>query len=169
MENTTGLVSERVAENVRYHRQSQEMTLADLAERVSEVRGQPVSLNTISKIEGNKRGIDVDDLVHLAEALDLEPVQLLADGRMTLELELLLAMGGWKGTNRQLADLEAQVAVYQELRTADGQRVEEIIVRARQVDKELARKMVRQCIADGFTRPDGPWPRSDRPEHEDEA
>lgn len=78
MDNDEGVkpVAARVAENVRALRTERGLDLADVAEGMAEL-GRPLSLNGVSKIERGKRGIDVDDLVALALALDVSPLRLL--------------------------------------------------------------------------------------------
>lgn len=69
-------VAARVAENVKMLRTERGFDLADVAHRMAEL-GRPLSLNGVSKVERGKRGVDVDDLVALALALDVTPNRLL--------------------------------------------------------------------------------------------
>lgn len=52
------------------------MTLTDLSEKLDEL-GRPMSVPTLSAVENGKRRIDVDDLAHLALALDVSPAALM--------------------------------------------------------------------------------------------
>jgi len=78
MENIEGQrpVAARVAANVRVLRNERGLDLADVSETMTAL-GRPLSLNGLSKVERGKRGIDVDDLVALALALDVSPLRLL--------------------------------------------------------------------------------------------
>jgi len=66
----------RVADNLQALRRARQLTLADVADRVSAL-GQPMSLGILSKIENGDRRVDVDDLVALAVALGVTPNRLL--------------------------------------------------------------------------------------------
>ncbi len=78
MENIEGQrpVAARVAANVKMLRSARGLDLADVSETMTAL-GRPLSLNGVSKVERGKRGIDVDDLVALALALDVSPLRLL--------------------------------------------------------------------------------------------
>jgi len=65
-----------VAENVRVLRRQEGLELAALSARL-EGLGQPISVSGLSKLELGTRGVDVDDLVALAVALDVSPSRLL--------------------------------------------------------------------------------------------
>ncbi|QNJ90995.1 helix-turn-helix transcriptional regulator [Mycolicibacterium fluoranthenivorans] len=71
-----GWAGETVLHNLPRFRALRRMTLMDLAERLDEL-GRPMSVPTLSAVENGKRRIDVDDLVHLALALDVSPAALL--------------------------------------------------------------------------------------------
>lgn len=76
--NEIGAMGAGVAENLKRIRSAQRMTTDRLAERMTEL-GRPMYANTITKIEKLQRRIDVDDLVALATALSVTPVQLLEE------------------------------------------------------------------------------------------
>lgn len=78
MENAEPSPSARVAANVRRLRHDQGMTLSDLSAALSAL-GRPMAVTTLSKVELGQRGIDVDDLVALAEALNVSVSTLLGD------------------------------------------------------------------------------------------
>jgi transcriptional regulator with XRE-family HTH domain len=65
-----------VAAAVAAHRQRRGLDQAGLAERVT-AAGRPMSASVLGKVEAGARRVDVDDLVALAAALDVDPVQLL--------------------------------------------------------------------------------------------
>ncbi len=69
-------VRRRVAENVRLLRRERGWSLEALSARLARL-GRPLSLSGISKVENGDRGVDVDELVALALALDVTPNRLL--------------------------------------------------------------------------------------------
>ncbi len=69
-------VAARVAANVRTLRNERGLDLADVSETMTAL-GRPLSLNGVSKVERGKRGVDVDDLLAMALALDVSPNRLL--------------------------------------------------------------------------------------------
>ncbi|MCP2628126.1 helix-turn-helix domain-containing protein [Mycolicibacterium smegmatis] len=72
-----GPTASTVARNLkRFRAELRGWTLADLAERMTEV-GRPMTANTLSAIETQARRIDVDDLIALAAALGISPAALL--------------------------------------------------------------------------------------------
>jgi len=68
--------AERVRTNVKRFREEQRLTLGQLAERLAEI-GRPMLASGVSKIEQGDRRVDVDDLVALAVALEVNPNALL--------------------------------------------------------------------------------------------
>ncbi|MDF2705535.1 MAG: helix-hairpin-helix DNA-binding motif-containing protein [Nonomuraea muscovyensis] len=68
-----------VAASVVAHRQRRGWDQAHLAQRVTEA-GRPMSTSVLGKVESGTRRVDVDDLVALAAALEVSPVQLLPGG-----------------------------------------------------------------------------------------
>lgn len=52
------------------------MKLSELSDRMGEL-GQPLGITGLSKIENGKRGVDLDELVGLARALDVPPLLLI--------------------------------------------------------------------------------------------
>lgn len=81
MENASKLppIARTLGKNVRTLRQERGLSLAELSERLGRI-GRPIGLNVLSKIENVGRGVDVDDLVALAIALDVSPSRLLLPG-----------------------------------------------------------------------------------------
>jgi transcriptional regulator with XRE-family HTH domain len=69
----------QVAAAVAAHRQRRGLDQAALAAAVT-AAGRPMSASVLGKIESAARRVDVDDLVALAAALDVEPAQLLPGG-----------------------------------------------------------------------------------------
>lgn len=74
--NEIGDVGRNVAANVRRFRVGQGLTTEQLAGRVAALR--PMYATTITKIEKEDRRVDVDDLVAIAQALNVPPMELLA-------------------------------------------------------------------------------------------
>lgn len=66
----------RVAAEVAAHRQRLGLEQLQLAARL-EMAGRPLSASVLGKIEAGARRVDVDDLVALARALEVEPADLL--------------------------------------------------------------------------------------------
>jgi len=69
-------IADRVSANLRDLRKARGLSLADVSERMNKL-GRPLSLSGLSKVERGDRGVDVDDLVALALALDVTPSRLL--------------------------------------------------------------------------------------------
>jgi nucleoside phosphorylase len=66
----------RVAQRLRELRGDRQLTLAQLAERLTEL-GHPLQVSVLSKIEKGHRRIDADDIIALALALDVSPNRIL--------------------------------------------------------------------------------------------
>jgi transcriptional regulator with XRE-family HTH domain len=71
-----GLTGETVRANIKRLRREKEMTLRDLSDHTGRVV-RPMAHNTISEIERGARRVDVDDLIALAEGLNVSPIALL--------------------------------------------------------------------------------------------
>ncbi len=84
----------RVAANLREVRKARGLDLADVSARMARL-GRPLSISGLSKVERGQRGVDVDDLVALALALDVTPNRLLLTAEATPEgiTELTPKMG----------------------------------------------------------------------------
>jgi len=141
MDNSDGInpVAARVAENVRTLRKERGLDLADVAERMAEL-GRPLSLNGVSKVERGKRGVDVDDLVALALALNVSPLRLLlapdaSDDRISLTPKVSVS----KRDAWQWASGEHQLGLTEELEEASTQRggdVDDALRRAEEFSNE---------------------------------
>lgn len=70
-----GPMTRQVGVNAHKIRKARGLSLATVAERMTAL-GRPMTLNSVSKIENQKRGVDLDDLVALARALDVPPLVL---------------------------------------------------------------------------------------------
>jgi transcriptional regulator with XRE-family HTH domain len=64
-----------VGENLARWRKERRLSLAQLSARVGDL-GVPINLNSLNKIEHANRGIDLDELVALARALNVSPLVL---------------------------------------------------------------------------------------------
>jgi transcriptional regulator with XRE-family HTH domain len=93
----------KVAENVANLREQRGLTLDQLSARLREM-GRPIIASGISKIEQGERRVDADDLVALARALEVMPVELLQDRAHSRSLshELALQRG-----RRALGEMQA--------------------------------------------------------------
>ncbi|WP_336246804.1 helix-turn-helix transcriptional regulator [Streptomyces cupreus] len=70
-----------MAENLATHRKRLGLDQRELARRVTDEFGRPMTASIISKIEKGDRRVDVDDLVALAAALGVSPVTLMLPDR----------------------------------------------------------------------------------------
>jgi len=141
MDNFDGIkpVAARVAENVRTLRKERGLDLADVAERMAGL-GRPLSLNGVSKVERGKRGVDVDDLVALALALNVSPLRLIltpdaSDDRISLTPKVSVP----KRDAWQWASGEYQLGLTEELDEASTQRgrdVDDVMRRVEEFSKE---------------------------------
>lgn len=78
--NPIGGATQLVAANVRTVRNFRKWTLERLAGVLSD-QGWPLGVAALSKLEGGKRRIDVDDLVAISSALGVDPTQLMSNER----------------------------------------------------------------------------------------
>ena len=80
----------RVGSVIQVRRKELDLTAQQLAERTKGL-GYPISRVAISKIEGNKRAgkFDVAELLVLAQALELRPLQLLFPDELDDDIEML--------------------------------------------------------------------------------
>lgn len=79
--NRSAEVASRVARNITMVRRVQGLTMRDLAARVNastDATGVRLDQSQLSRIETRRRGLLVEELVAIAEALDTEPALLLA-------------------------------------------------------------------------------------------
>lgn len=72
----TGPTSARVAANIKVWREQRRLTQQALSGRLTDL-GRPMLPSGIAKIELGMRRVDVDDLVIIALALEVEPNRLL--------------------------------------------------------------------------------------------
>ncbi|TQL42753.1 transcriptional regulator with XRE-family HTH domain [Leucobacter komagatae] len=85
-----GRHSRNVAAGVRALRQSNGLTLGDLAKRTGE-HGRTITTTQLSRLENGARTISVDDLFVLAEALEVETCVLTHFDEFELRTELVHA------------------------------------------------------------------------------
>lgn len=93
----------KVAENVANLREQRGLTLDQLSTRLREM-GRPIIASGISKIEQGERRVDADDLVALARALEVMPVELLQDREHSKSLSHELAL---QRARRALGEMQA--------------------------------------------------------------
>lgn len=84
-----GPTGQRVGQRLRELRQERGLTLAALEEKLADL-GRPILLSALSKIEKGQRRVDVDDLVALAQALDVSPNLLILPSPHGPEVEVAL-------------------------------------------------------------------------------
>lgn len=73
-----GIMTERVGTNVRRLRREQDMSIRVLTEKVGPL-GWSISVQGLSRLETGQRGITVDQMAILAEALNVSMVELLEE------------------------------------------------------------------------------------------
>lgn len=66
-----GPAGAQAARRLRALRRRQDLTLADIAARLERL-GRPITVSGLSKIEKGQRRVDVDDLLALAGALNVQ-------------------------------------------------------------------------------------------------
>lgn len=93
---------------MRRLRQEHGLTLAQLSERLGDV-GRPITVGTLSKMELGQRGIDVDDLMALASALEAPLAHLMIDPAEQAQADAVAAVDRWRIA---LADYEAMSRNY---------------------------------------------------------
>lgn len=116
-----GTVARQVAANVSRHRKSQNMNYTQLSDRLRDRSGWFINPVGIRRIEDLERRVTVDDLVFLADALDVTTADLLgiADDDMSAEsrVDVTYVKRG-------------QVAIISGLTCEPSQRAKEAIARA---------------------------------------
>ncbi len=80
-------LSRQLGDNVRRLRKGKGLSLAEVSSRMGAL-GMPLSLNGLSKVELGNRDLGVDELVALAEALNLPPLVVLFPLGTKREVEL---------------------------------------------------------------------------------
>jgi len=80
-----------VRTNVAALRRYRNLDQPTLAERTAKL-GRPLSVSTISRIEQGDRRVDVDDLMVLAAALNVDPATLLLPSTLAGEIEITPAV-----------------------------------------------------------------------------
>jgi transcriptional regulator with XRE-family HTH domain len=140
-------IARSVAVNVRQLRRERGLGLAELGYRLDDV-GRPLSVKVLSKMENHARGIDVDDLVAFAAALDVTVERLLAPPALTAD---------------HVADLyerwrQAQGARVEAMSTADAAIVEATASLADAIrDDDEARAALEEVLRSRF-REGSHWP-----------
>ncbi|MFF3326107.1 helix-turn-helix domain-containing protein [Streptomyces sp. NPDC002889] len=77
-----GPAGETLRQNIKRIREGQRITYVELSERLDSV-GRPIPVLGLRRIERGERRVDVDDLLALAYALGVPPVDLLVPGDLT--------------------------------------------------------------------------------------
>jgi repressor LexA len=89
------------ANKVRQVRKAKRLTMDQLAEKVGAIRGQPMHLTTIAKIERSQRQLSGEMLAAIAQALDVPPEVLVDNVPMTIAVRMVpligtIAAGKWR-------------------------------------------------------------------------
>lgn len=121
-------ISRRVGERVARVRSELGLTQADLAAEMTARLGREIRPLTVTRLEGGKRPIPVDELVVVAEVLRIEPSELLSEGDLPMGaviatsagLELFRASNRLTSTVREW--IRAKAKLRQILESPDNQR-----------------------------------------------
>lgn len=107
MENIT---NQQVGARIAEVRGAMKMTQAELASELTARLGREIRPLTVTRLEGGKRPIGVDELVAAAEALHVKPENLLVDG--SLPIGAAFVLGAHQTLLRAINNLEAAVRQY---------------------------------------------------------
>lgn len=77
-----GPAGETLRQNIKRIREGQRITYVELSERLESI-GRPIPVLGLRRIERGERRVDVDDLLALAYALGVPPVDLMVPGDLT--------------------------------------------------------------------------------------
>jgi transcriptional regulator with XRE-family HTH domain len=128
-----GTVGEIVRQRVRAARISSDLRLEDLAERLKN-DGHPLSKATLSQIETGGRRVDVDDLVALADALEISPGDLLG----------IAPAGPRSASQREIHRLRREQADHALKRESVRRALSDLTPRERQLIREAVRETMRE-------------------------
>lgn len=151
-------ISGRVGHNVREIRQRKGLTQVQLCELL-EAEGLSIRDNSLSRLESGLRGVDVDDLFALARALDVQPVELLADPELAKEADLMSSVDEWEYRRVRLASellqavkhlMAAQLKVYRALQDDEAKQQLVLKVLAEDIGPDAAQRMLERML-DGST------------------
>ncbi|MCB0927097.1 MAG: helix-turn-helix transcriptional regulator [Mycobacterium sp.] len=112
-----------VGKNCKRLRESLELTLAQLGERLAGV-GHPMSTASLSELERGVRKVTVDDLTALAAALGVSPVGLLMPPSLLENVEEVSVTGARGVVATQMLDWLLAAEPYDANRVADPYEVE---------------------------------------------
>lgn len=103
------ITNRQVGERIAKVRVEMKMTQADLASEMSARLGREFRPLTVTRLEGGKRPIGVDELVAVAEALSIKPADLLTDN---LPMGSVYIMSAYQAVLRASNKLDTAVAQY---------------------------------------------------------
>jgi transcriptional regulator with XRE-family HTH domain len=104
-------ITEQVGARVAKVRGQMEMTQAELASEMTTRLGREIRPLTVTRLEGGKRPIGVDELVVIAEALHVKPDDLLSeDGSLPMGSAIIISR--WQSMLRASNILETAVREY---------------------------------------------------------
>ena len=84
------ITNQQVGARIAEVRGAMKMTQAELASEMTARLGREIRPLTVTRLEGGKRPIGVDELVAAAEALHVEPKHLLVDGSLPIGAALII-------------------------------------------------------------------------------
>lgn len=85
---TVGPAGQRIARNVRSLREQQRISYVELSNRL-QAAGRPIPILGIRRIEQTERRVDIDDLIALAETLNVPVERLAFDDDLTVEVRVV--------------------------------------------------------------------------------
>jgi transcriptional regulator with XRE-family HTH domain len=104
------ITNQQVGARIAHVRGEIKMTQADLASEMSARLGREIRPLTVTRLEGGKRPIGVDELVAAAEALQVKPEDLLTDGALPIGTVWILS--AYKSLIRARNQLDTAVQQY---------------------------------------------------------
>ena len=102
-------ITQQVGERVAKARSQLKMTQAELASEMTARLGREIRPLTVTRMEGGKRPIGVDELVVVAQALGIKPEHLLTDN---LNIRSMIILEKWQALLRASNHLETAVREY---------------------------------------------------------
>lgn len=107
----------RIADAVKARRKEIGISAEQLSDKCARL-GYPISRSTLANYEsGRKRRLDIADLLIIATALDISPLELLFPGDLAAEVEILPgettttlgAISSFSGDPKSLTDIQIQL------------------------------------------------------------
>jgi transcriptional regulator with XRE-family HTH domain len=154
------ITNQQVGARIAEVRSAMKITQADLASEMSVRLGREIRPLTVTRLEGGKRPIGVDELVAAAEVLRIKPADLLIDG--SLNVGSVRIVGAYQRVVRASNQLEmdvrqwftAQKDLIDILDGEDGEYLDRLPTMTRN-EVDSVRNWTVQEIVDGATNGEG--------------